>query len=112
MVKDSNDFESQDMLHKERLSARKELRNYIYEVSNLIKSKDKLANILDPDEKVVIDDAILEQSVWINSNMDAEKEDFEEHLIELERICDPIIDKYEFIKDDVKEEVVEAFEDL
>ena len=44
--------------------------------------------------------------------MDAEKEDFEEHLIELEKICDPIIEKYEINNDNVKEEVVEAFEDL
>jgi len=30
--------------------------------------------------------------------MEAEKEDFEEHLRELEKICEPIIEKYEIIK--------------
>jgi len=60
MVKESNDFGDQDRLSKERLLVRKELKNYIYEVRTLIESKDKLANIIAHDEKVMIDDTLLE----------------------------------------------------
>lgn len=36
MVKDSNDFEGQDTLAKERLKARKEFKTYIYDVRTMI----------------------------------------------------------------------------
>lgn len=60
---------------------------------NQIEDTEKLADKLDEDDKSTIDDALVEQQDWLNSNNDAEREDFDEHLKELQRICDPIISK-------------------
>jgi len=60
---------------------------------NQIDDSEKLADKLDEDDKATIDDALVEQQDWLNSNHDSDKEDFEEHLKELQRVCDPIISK-------------------
>jgi heat shock protein 5 len=60
---------------------------------NTIEDKDKLAEKLADDDKTTIRDAITETEDWLNSNEDAEKDDFEEQMKELQSICDPIIAK-------------------
>jgi heat shock protein 5 len=60
---------------------------------NTIEDKEKLADKIDADDKSKISDALTEAQDWLNSNDDAEKDDFEEHLKELQRVCDPIIGK-------------------
>ena len=60
---------------------------------NTIEDSDKLADKLDEDDKSTINDAISEQQDWISSNDDADAEDFEDHLKQLQKICDPIIAK-------------------
>jgi len=60
---------------------------------NTIEDKDKLADKIDEDDKSAINDAISEAQDWLASNDDAEAEDFEEHLKDLQRVCDPIIAK-------------------
>jgi heat shock protein 5 len=60
---------------------------------NTIEDKEKLADKLDESDKNTIAEALSEASDWLSSNDDAEKDDFEEHMKELQRICDPIIGK-------------------
>ena len=60
---------------------------------NTIEDKEKLADKIDADDKSKISDALTEAQDWLNSNDDAEKDDFEEHLKEQQRVCDPIIGK-------------------
>jgi heat shock protein 5 len=58
-----------------------------------IEDKQKLADKLDEDDKSTIKDAITDAGDWLNANGDAEKDDFEDKLKELQGICDPIISK-------------------
>jgi len=58
---------------------------------NTIEDKDKLADKLEEDDKTTIADALTEAEDWLNSNEEADKDDFEEQMKELQRICDPII---------------------
>jgi len=58
---------------------------------NTIEDKDKLADKLDEDDKNTIADALTETEDWLNSNDDAEKDDLEYQMKELQSICDPII---------------------
>ena len=44
-------------------------------------------------DKSKIKDALTDSQDWLNANQDAEKEDFEDKLKELQAICDPIIQK-------------------
>jgi len=60
---------------------------------NTVEDKEKLANKIDEDDKEKILDALQEAQEWLNSNEDADKEDLESHLKDLQSICDPIIAK-------------------
>ena len=93
MVADAEKFAEADKAIKEKIDARHQLENYIYQMRNTIEDKDKLADKIDADDKSTINDAITEASEWLQSNDDAEAEDFDEHFKELQRICDPIIAK-------------------
>ena len=53
--------------------------------------KDSLADKLDRDDKNTINDALTEAQDWLNSNEEASKDDYEEQMKELQRVCDPII---------------------
>lgn len=79
---------------------------------NQIDDSEKLADKLDEDDKATIDDALVEQQDWLNSNHDADKEDFEEHLKELQKVCDPIISKIYQGQGGQGQDEDEEFEDL
>jgi heat shock protein 5 len=93
MVADAEKFADQDKALKEKIDAKHQLENYIYQMRNTIEDKEKLADKLDADDKSKIADALVEAQDWLSSNEDGEKDDFEEHLKDLQRICDPIIGK-------------------
>lgn len=62
-------------------------------MKNSIEDPEKLASKLSDDEKTTIKDAVSEAQDWLASNQDAEKEEFEEKLKQLESTCNPIISK-------------------
>jgi heat shock protein 5 len=93
MVADAEKFADSDKALKDKIDARHQLENYIYSMRNTIEDKEKLADKIDSGDKSKISDALTEAQDWLNSNDDAEKDDFEEHLKELQRVCDPIISK-------------------
>lgn len=83
MVADAEKFAETDKLLKDKIDARHQLENYLYQMRNTVEDKEKLANKIDEDDKQKILDALEETQEWINSNEDADKEDLEEHLKEL-----------------------------
>jgi heat shock protein 5 len=60
---------------------------------NTIEDKEKLADKIDSDDKSKIKDALQEAQDWLSGHDDAEREDFESQLKELQSVCDPIISK-------------------
>jgi len=52
-------------------------------MKNTITDSDKLADKLEDDDKSAILDALEEHGDWLSSNIDADKEDYEDHLREL-----------------------------
>jgi len=58
---------------------------------NTIEDKAKLAEKVSDDDKQTIQDALTDAQDWLNSNEDAEKEELEGKIKELQSICDPII---------------------
>ena len=93
MVADAEKFADADKAIKEKIDARHQLENYIYQMRNTIEDKDKLADKIDDEDKSTIADALSEAQDWLSSNDDAEAEDLEEHFKEVQSICDPIIAK-------------------
>ena len=95
MIKEAEEFADQDKEAKERIDSRNSMDNYLYTMRNTIEDSEKLADKLDENDKDTIESALDEHKAWFDSNQEtAEKEDFEEHLKELQSICDPIVSKF------------------
>jgi heat shock protein 5 len=93
MIADSEKFAEEDKAIKEKIDARNSFENYIYQMKSSIEDKDKLADKLEEEDKSTIKDAITDAQDWLNANQDAEKDEFEDKLKELQSTCDPIISK-------------------
>merc|ERR1712083_432215 len=93
MIKDSEKYAEEDKAIKAKIDAKNQFENYIYQMKNSIEDKDKLAEKLSDEDKSTIKDALTDAQDWLNANGDAEKDDFEEKLKELQGTCDPIIKK-------------------
>lgn len=113
MVADAEKFADSDKLLKEKIDAKHQLENYIYQMRNTIEDKEKLATKLSEEDKNTIAEALTETQDWVNSNDDADKDGLEEQLKDLQRICDPIIAKvYQSQGGQGGEADDEEFEDL
>ena len=92
MLKEAKEFEEQDKITKERIDAKNSFENYIYSMKNTVEDKEKgIGAKLTEDEKETIGNALKEAQDWLNANQEAEKDEYDSHLKELQKICDPII---------------------
>lgn len=91
MVKEAEEFAEEDKKVKERVDARNKVETYIYNMRSTIEDKDKLADKIDSDDKEKIEAALKEALEWLDDNQNAEKEDFEEKMKEVEAVCNPVI---------------------
>ena len=94
MLREAKEFEEQDKITKERIDAKNSLENYIYSMKNTVEDKEKgVGAKLSEDEKETIGNALKEAQDWLNANQEAEKDEYDSHLKDLQKICDPIIGK-------------------
>jgi heat shock protein 5 len=93
MLREAEEFAEHDKQVKEKIDAKNSLENYLYSMKNTIEDKDKLAEKLSESEKETISSSIKEHKEWLEANQDADKGDYEQHLKDLQSICDPIIAK-------------------
>ncbi len=94
MLREAEQFAEQDKKTKERIDAKNSLENYIYSMKNTVEDKEKgVGDKLAADEKETIQNAIKEHQEWLNANPEADKDDYETHLKDLQKTCDPIIAK-------------------
>ena len=91
MLKDAEKYADKDKAIRERIDVKHTLQNYLDTMKKTIEDKDRLADKLDSNDKAAIRDIINETEDWLNSNEDADKETIEEHMKEMQRVCDPII---------------------
>lgn len=93
MIKDAEENEEFDKKVKARIDAKNSLENYIYSMKNTVEDKEKLAEKISASDKETIQAAIKEHQEWLGANPEAEQEDYEQHLKDLQGVCDPIISK-------------------
>jgi len=91
MVKEAEEMAEEDKNVREKIDARNKLETYIYNMRSTINDKDKLADKIDSDDKERIETALKEALEWLDDNQNAEKDDYEEKLKEVEEVCDPVI---------------------
>lgn len=91
MIREAELQSESDKAVKAKIDAKNSLEHYVYQMKNTIEDKDKLADKVTDEDKQTIQDALTDAQDWINANNDAEKEDLEDKLSELQKVCDPII---------------------
>merc|ERR1711956_136542 len=79
---------------REKIESRNALENYVYSMKNTLGDSEKgVADKIGDDDKETIEKALEEVNEWLDDNQDAEKEDFDEKLKEVQDTCSPIISK-------------------
>jgi len=94
MIKESEKFADEDKKVKERVESKNELESYVYSLKNQVNDKEKLGAKLSEEEKTTITDAIEEKIKWLESNAEAEVDDFKAQKKELEEVVHPIMSKF------------------
>jgi len=94
MIKDAEKFADEDKKVKEKVEAKNELESYVYSLKNQLSDKEKLGGKLSEDEKEKVQTAVEEKIKWLESNSDAEVDDYKEQKKQLEEIVNPIMTKF------------------
>jgi heat shock protein 5 len=77
MLKEAEENAESDKLAKERIDARQSLDNYIYSVKSSLSDPEKLKGKISSDDESTLEDAIKEGQSFLDSNPDAEKEEYD-----------------------------------
>ncbi|KAJ4956460.1 hypothetical protein NE237_013243 [Protea cynaroides] len=91
MVKEAEEFAEEDKKVKEKIDARNKLETYVYNMKSTINDKDKLADKIESEDKEKIENALKEALEWLDDNQNAETDEFEDKLKEVEAVCNPVI---------------------
>ena len=93
MVEEAKQFEEEDKIAEQRISAKNSLDSYIHSLKTQVEDPDKLAKKLSEDDKKTVKDAIKEARDWYDANSEASKEEYDEQRKDLEAKVNPIISK-------------------
>ncbi|XP_071127801.1 heat shock protein 68-like [Mytilus edulis] len=90
MVSDAEKYKEEDEKQTQRITSRNQLENYIFSVKQAIgDSGDKLST----QDKDDLGKACEESLKWLDNNSLAEKEEYDDKMKELEKVCTPVMSK-------------------
>jgi L1 cell adhesion molecule like protein len=92
MVKEAEQFKSEDDAQRDRLQAKNSLESYAFSMQHTAQDE-KLADKLSAEDKQTILDKCKEVIAWLDANQLAEKDELEHQQKELEKVCMPIVTK-------------------
>jgi len=90
MVEEAEKYKAEDDANKNRIEAKNGLENYCYSLKTSISSPEVEGKIPEDDKKK-LETSIDETISWLDSNLSAEKEEYEEKQKALEAIAMPIL---------------------
>ena len=92
MVKEAEEFAEEDKKVKGRIDARNGLESYLYNLKNTLEDNEKgVADNISAQDKKELQDIIDETLDWMDSNPEADKEDLDAKLKEVEQVANPIM---------------------
>jgi L1 cell adhesion molecule like protein len=92
MVSDAEKYKAEDEAAAERIHARNGLESYAYNLRNTLQDE-KVGGKLEADDKAKLESSIDDAIKWLDANHEANKEEYEHHQKELEKIANPIMMK-------------------
>merc|ERR1719482_1288012 len=95
MVKEAEDYAEEDKKIKERIDARNGLESYLYNLKNTLEDDEKgVSDNISAEDKKELQDMIDETLDWMDENPEADKEDYDEKMKEVEQIANPIMRQF------------------
>ncbi|KAG0460513.1 hypothetical protein HPP92_020810 [Vanilla planifolia] len=91
MMKEVEQFAEEDRKARARVDAMNRLESYIYNLKRSIVDREKLPGEIEPKEKERIEEVLDDTFEWLAENRNADAEEYEEKLQEVEAVCIPII---------------------
>merc|ERR1712021_123811 len=92
MVREAEEFADEDKLVKERIDARNGLEGYAYSLRNSLTDEEKgVSDNISAEDKKELQDMIDETLDWMDENPEADKEDYDEKMKEVEQVANPIM---------------------
>mmetsp|Transcript_17432 Transcript_17432/g.48426 ORF Transcript_17432/g.48426 Transcript_17432/m.48426 type:complete len:655 (+) Transcript_17432:114-2078(+) len=89
MVQEAEEFAEHDKAVKERIDARNKLETYLYNMKNTV--EDKMKDKVSEDDKETVANAVKEALEWMDDNQEAEVDEYNDKLKEVEDVCNPIV---------------------
>lgn len=92
MVREAEQYEEEDRKLKENIDARNGLESYLYNLRNTLEDEDNnISDNISSDDKKELMDLIDEGLDWWGEYPQAQKEEYDEKLKEIENIANPIL---------------------
>jgi len=92
MVKEAELYADEDKKVKERIDAKNGLESYLYNLKNQLEDEEKgIADKISAGDKKELQDLVDETLDWLEDNPEAEKEDYDEKMKEVENVSNPIM---------------------
>ena len=92
MVAEAERYKEEDENQRQKISARNSLENYAYSVKQSIVDP-KVENKLSSADVETVKSKVQEVIDWLDRNLQADKEEYEEREKDLQRVCSPIMAK-------------------
>jgi len=94
MVKEAEEQAEADKEARQKVEARNQLENYVYQIRNLVNDEEKVGDKISADDKATVEAAIKEKLEWLEENTTADKDEYDEQYKELEKVVQPIFSKF------------------
>jgi len=92
MVDEAKKYEEEDKKMKEKVEARNDYENYLYNIRNSL-TREELKDKFTSEDKEKVEAVVKEHLEWLDKNSSAEKEEFDSRRKEVEEVYNPIIQK-------------------
>jgi len=92
MVNEAEQYAEEDKMIKERIDSRNGLESYLYNLKNTLEDDEKgISDNISAEDKKELQDMIDETLDWMDENPEADKEDYDEKMKEVEQVANPIM---------------------
>ncbi|KAJ8358574.1 hypothetical protein SKAU_G00150990 [Synaphobranchus kaupii] len=92
MLQEADEYKAEDDLQREKIATKNSLESYAFNMKTSVQDDHIKGKISEDDQKKVIEKC-SQVITWLEYNQLAEKEEYEDQLKELEKVCNPIITK-------------------
>lgn len=93
MVREAEEFADEDAAIKKKIESQNALQNFVFSLKNQVNDAEGMGGKLSSDDKETILEAIKEKTEWLEEHPEADAEDYEDQLSELQATVGPITAK-------------------